>query len=1316
MLDPDKYELALIQEPYIDWLGLTRANPKWSVIYPTGHRDKASKDKMRSVILVNKRISTNDWDEVDCDSTDVTVIRLRTPSGPLYIFNIYNDQTHDRTIGKLIGKMVAIEREETERGIGEGANRTSQIAHIIWAGDFNRHHSFWERAENTHLLSRSYLDAAEPLVTALATFDLIQVLPPEIPTLQANATGNLTRPDNVFASPGLAERLISCDAHPALRPPNTDHFPIHSNFDVSLTAAQEIPGWNWRKVEEAEFYLALDEAVESRHIRKRRIKTREEFDQVLEQLTDALVEAREKTVPKRKPSPFAKRWWTADLAKTRFRVKRLARDSYRKRKEPHNLIHVEYKKARNEYGERIRKAKKEHWEAFLEDVDGESIWNFSSYAASEHTDGGRTRIPQLRSTGTHGRTKLSKSNDEKSKALHEAFFPHPGNPPSNQDTAAYPEPAFEFKGITKDIIREVIKNLKRYKAPGIDDFPNEVFIWCEDLLTPILFLLFQASYELGIYPDFWKISRTLVLRKPQRKDYSLPNAYRPIALLICIAKILSACMAKILAIQTERLGLLSNNHFLGRMGRTTTDSLHYITATVKNAWRTHKVASILFLDVQAAFPSVNPERLLHILRLKGIPKEIVDWLRLKMTSRRTVLCFDDFKSSQFEIKGGLEQGCPLSVILYQFYNSELLEGANRKNGEIATGNIDDVAVVAIANNFDDTHEILRSFMTRRGGAFQWAEEHNSTFSVGKFGLLNCSRVLGDLGPTLKLGQTTIKPAKTHKFLGILLDNKLKWQAQTERARDKGLQWLTHFRRMANVKHGISLRISQRLYFMIAIPSMLYAADVFLTPIRAGTHPSNKRTGSVSAITRLSSVHRQAAMMMTGAMRTTATDVMEIHANILPFPLLIDKLCHRAFARLCTLPETHPLQPLVNRAAKHYPRRHRSAIQELAHLFNLAPGAIETITPARYSPYWKPGHATEIAENKDQARESENRWARKDGIRVYTDGSDVDGGVGAAAVLYKPGRRQVKTLQYHLGPSTEHTVYEAEVVALILGMELIRQESSVRNVSLAVDNQAAVSASRSSRSAPGHYLMDKFHRLKARVKLKHRGAKITVRWVPGHMGIKGNEAADRRAKEAARDLMEIRRPIPTCLVKALPRSVSKIHQLHQQELVAEADRRWKSSPRWAKMNNIDPKLPSKRYGVLIAGLPRRHASILFQLRTGHAPLRKHLHKIGRADTPTCQACGEAPETVPHYILYCPAFNHPRAAMSFELGDDARSLTSLFTNAGSLRSLFRYIHRTRRFEEQFGGMSLPPAKEIREKAKKRGLKDTGKEKQKKRNEQR
>ncbi len=232
MLDPDQFDLALIQKPYIDWLGLTRANSKWWVIYPTGHRDKGKVDKIQSAILVNKRISTNDWDKIDFDSPDVTAMHIHTPLGPLYIFNVYNDQAHDHMIGKLITRTVELETEETRRGERDRPNRTQLPMRTLWAGDFNRHHLFWEREENTHLLTRVYLDATEPLVTALTTFDMVQLLAPGIPTLQANGIRGLTQPDNVFTSPQLAEHLITCSAHPALRPPNTDHFPIHTHLDL----------------------------------------------------------------------------------------------------------------------------------------------------------------------------------------------------------------------------------------------------------------------------------------------------------------------------------------------------------------------------------------------------------------------------------------------------------------------------------------------------------------------------------------------------------------------------------------------------------------------------------------------------------------------------------------------------------------------------------------------------------------------------------------------------------------------------------------------------------------------------------------------------------------------------------------------------------------------------------------------------------------------------------------------------------------------------------------------------------------------------
>ena len=57
------------------------------------------------------------------------------------------------------------------------------------------------------------------------------------------------------------------------------------------------------------------------------------------------------------------------------------------------------------------------------------------------------------------------------------------------------------------------------------------------------------------------------------------------------------------------------------------------------------------------------------------------------------------------------------------------------------------------------------------------------------------------------------------------------------------------------------------------------------------------------------------------------------------------------------------------------------------------------------------------------------------ITIFTDGSGYNNGVGAAADLYHHGRK-VLSSQQHLGPSTEHTVYEGELVGILLGLNML----------------------------------------------------------------------------------------------------------------------------------------------------------------------------------------------------------------------------------------------------------------------------------------
>ncbi|OBZ68013.1 hypothetical protein A0H81_12024 [Grifola frondosa] len=221
------------------------------------------------------------------------------------------------------------------------------------------------------------------------------------------------------------------------------------------------------------------------------------------------------------------------------------------------------------------------------------------------------------------------SNEDKSKLLYTPSSRHQALHNHN-DPIMHTRNQRSRSGQSRQQIEETIHKLKQYKAPGPDGIPNEVYKHCADLLVPILGRLFRASFELKIYPDEWKTSNTVVLRKPDRPHYDVAKAYRPIALINCIAKILSACVTSVLVYEAEKHSLLADHHYGGRPGRTTTDSLHLITKTVKDAWRSGKVASILFLDIKAAFPSADPECLFHDMRMRGVPEQLTDWLREKL--------------------------------------------------------------------------------------------------------------------------------------------------------------------------------------------------------------------------------------------------------------------------------------------------------------------------------------------------------------------------------------------------------------------------------------------------------------------------------------------------------------------------------------------------------------------------------------------------------------------------------------------------------------------------------------------------------------
>ncbi|KAF5374636.1 hypothetical protein D9615_008936 [Tricholomella constricta] len=273
----------------------------------------------------------------------------------------------------------------------------------------------------------------------------------------------------------------------------------------------------------------------------------------------------------------------------------------------------------------------------------------------------------------------------------------------------------------------------------------------------------------------------------------------------------------------------------------------------------------------------------------------------------------------------------------------------------------------------------------------------------------------------------------------------------------------------------------------------------------------------------------------------------------------------------------------------------------------------------------------------------------------------------------------------LGTEKEHTVFEGECIGQILGMELIRRELGIRTATVGTDNQAGMQALMNPGPGTGRYLVDQVIAGIEKITRTRGERQIRIYWTPAHEGIPGNERADREAKRAAEG-KETRGIGIGGLAGPLPVSKAAIVRRQKKMLKKEANDVFTKSPRYERMKAIDPNLPSRKFYQTAKGLPRKHAALLFQLRTGHCPLNAYLFRFKKIESAQCQACQQGDETVKHFLLECTAYRRHRAKMYEVVRPGPKAMQTLLSDPKAVRVLFIYITDTKRFEEALGDMLL------------------------------
>ena len=212
----------------------------------------------------------------------------------------------------------------------------------------------------------------------------------------------------------------------------------------------------------------------------------------------------------------------------------------------------------------------------------------------------------------------------------------------------------------------------------------------------------------------------------------------------------------------------------------------------------------------------------------------------------------------------------------------------------------------------------------------------------------------------------------------------------------------------------------------------------------------------------------------------------------------------------------------------------------------------------------------------------------------------------------------------------HEAYDAEVAAIAYGLAHLhgRMERG-HTYTIFTDSVAAMRRVIDDAPRPGQHMAVRAIDFAERI--VQRGGSVTIRWIPAHRGVEGNERADQAAKEAA--------------VLPPPRATRGIFNLAflNRGVSERMVRCWVSDTRARAGVGRDPDrgayaLPSRgaRPGIRPA-LRRAKKSVaarFFQLLSGHAMIAPFLRdRWGWTDTDRCWWCEKGRQSREHLFKKC-----------------------------------------------------------------------------------